>query len=325
MVYWSPGQGYGSTAYNERWMEAQGIGGSNMWPLIAAGAAAQVGGSIYSTYASTKRAKKSLKFAKKMARKQIQWRVKDAKRAGLHPLAALGMTPASGPGIMMPDYSGYAEAGAAINQALQNMGQSAISKKLAEQEVTSRDLDIDYKRLRNQAALMENMGQRSGVGATYLPLGGPAPAGQQIDVQADQPTAVNPGSSGGLSAAVHPAEMFTAVENPRYGSVLIPTLTQQLTESLEDNLMFKIPYYATKIDQYWQGFSAKYGTDPVARAKWMQFWDRRLPDPGQGLEWDYHPAGYFYRQRVGTRARILRRMYETKETERQIWQNHPGF
>lgn len=253
---------------------------------------------------------------------QIQWAVEDAKKAGLHPLAALGVSPASAPVTHTVGGFRGEEGTRQLGAALRQMG-ARPSKEYERQEYESRELDLEYKNLRNDQLLMSNMGQATLGPSGHDNLGRGSVPGQEVDIQPDRPTAANPRSSGGLTAANHPAEMVTYVENPRYGSVAIPTLTQALTESLEDNLMFKIPYYATKIDSYFQGFAAKYGQDPIAMKRWNDFWNERLPDPGRGLEWGYHAAGYFYRQRKGTNARNARRRYETQRSERAIWADMP--
>lgn len=58
------------------------------------------------------------KQAKEFAQNQIQWKVADAKKAGLHPLAALGMSPVMGPSATaVGDFSG-------IDRGLDAMGQN---------------------------------------------------------------------------------------------------------------------------------------------------------------------------------------------------------
>jgi hypothetical protein len=73
-------------------------------------------------------AREQLAYQKELAKNQIQWRVNDAKAAGLHPLAALGVSsmsysPVSGSAVGA-DYSG-------VGQSLQQMGQDIDRARMA--------------------------------------------------------------------------------------------------------------------------------------------------------------------------------------------------
>nr|DAJ57221.1 MAG TPA: minor capsid protein [Microviridae sp.] len=65
-------------------------------------------------------AREQLAYQKELAKNQVQWRVQDAKAAGLHPLAALGVSPMSYSPVsgsaVGADYFG-------VGQSLQQMGQ----------------------------------------------------------------------------------------------------------------------------------------------------------------------------------------------------------
>jgi len=79
----------------------------------AAQAATELGGQIY----SGAQARKARKFDLYKLQNQIQWRVQDAKKAGLHPLAALGISPASGASVMAGS-SGISKMGQSIGQLI---------------------------------------------------------------------------------------------------------------------------------------------------------------------------------------------------------------
>lgn len=69
-------------------------------PVVAAagiGAVASGAGKVADAVLGNKSSKKAWKRQKKVLQNQIQWRVQDAEKAGLHPLAALGVVPAAGP------------------------------------------------------------------------------------------------------------------------------------------------------------------------------------------------------------------------------------
>lgn len=87
-------------------------------PAIAAagiGALADLGGGLVDQYFNEKASDKAWKRQKKVLQNQVQWRVADAVAAGLHPLAALGLSPANGPA---------ATVGSSLGSALSGMGQN---------------------------------------------------------------------------------------------------------------------------------------------------------------------------------------------------------
>lgn len=73
-------------------------------------------------------AREQLAYQKELAHNQVQWRVEDAKKAGLHPLAALGVSPMSYSPVsgsaVGADYSG-------VGQSLQQMGQDIDRARMA--------------------------------------------------------------------------------------------------------------------------------------------------------------------------------------------------
>ena len=74
---------------------------------------------------------KAWKRQRQVLTHQIRWRVKDAKRAGLHPLAALGVSPAAGPSANVvaerSNRGNFAQMGQGLQQILQ-AGQSELQK-----------------------------------------------------------------------------------------------------------------------------------------------------------------------------------------------------
>lgn len=119
----------GSGALKSVTSALSGVGSSNWLPLAGslAGGALGLAGGIYSANKSAQVANNvnllNYKQAKEFAQNQIQWRVADAKKAGLHPLAALGMSPISGPpSAVGADVSG-------LGNGLSEMGQN-ISRSI---------------------------------------------------------------------------------------------------------------------------------------------------------------------------------------------------
>lgn len=281
----------------------------------AVGGTMQAAASAYGAYLSSKSAKKQRKEQRKFAQQQIRWRVADAKAAGIHPLAALGYTGLSYQPVDDRTGQYLSQMGQGLGRAAAGAIDAVSNRKMRDQEIESRELDLEYKHLRNDAQLMENMGQQTAGPNVHGALNrrGVVP-GQSVDVQPDQVIATRPGAPG-MAAGIHPAEMFTEVPTSKHGTGLIPTLTQELTESMEDNLMFKMPYYGMKLEEYFQALKANWkGSKSEFHRRWIGFWQRYLPQPRKGYRWEFSNFGYFYQTRkprkdpIGERA--TRRLFD---------------
>lgn len=128
--------------------------------LVAAGA------SLASSFFSKASADKANKQAAENARRQeelqrefaqsgIQWKVEDAKKAGIHPIYALGaQTTSYAPvsvGSTTPDWSGLSQAGQHIGRAVQSTQtipaqQAAAMQAMQAAQLESVNLDNDIKR-----------------------------------------------------------------------------------------------------------------------------------------------------------------------------------
>lgn len=124
------------------------------------GAAGGIASSLFGSSSQEKANKQNLQLAreqlayqKELAHNQVQWRVEDAKKAGLHPLAALGVSPMSYSPVsgsaVGADYSG-------VGQSLQQMGQDIDRARMAglDREERRRALELQDTQtalaLRNQ-------------------------------------------------------------------------------------------------------------------------------------------------------------------------------
>lgn len=120
-------------------------------------------------------------YQKELMRNQLQWKVEDAKKAGLHPLAALGVSPSSFAPIsgssVGSDYSG-------LGDALRGMGQdidrSILSAKTREEQKDALNLqnqsivlDLRGKDLNNQILEAELASRRAQLAQM---MGPPSPA-----------------------------------------------------------------------------------------------------------------------------------------------------
>lgn len=112
------------------------------WIGPAIGAAASVAGGIADKIMGDKSAKQSWKQQKQVLQNQVQWRVQDSVKAGLHPLAALGMAPA-------------AVGGTTVGTDFQSMGQD-IGRAVEAAANPSDQLNSAVMRLQIERGGLEN-------------------------------------------------------------------------------------------------------------------------------------------------------------------------
>lgn len=88
------------------------------------GANAAKSGAKKAAKSQLKASRQNLRFQKQFAQRGIQWKVRDAKKAGINPLAALGaQTMSFAPSFVGTGDGGQAAAGAALQQGFSGMGQ----------------------------------------------------------------------------------------------------------------------------------------------------------------------------------------------------------
>jgi len=98
--------------------------------------------------------KKERREQRRYAMSGIRWKVKDAIAAGIHPLAAMGASTQSYRPQHIEPIRGFPDIGAIIDKAKANK-MSNDDKALVELAKDSAVLDNDYKRIRNQQAIID--------------------------------------------------------------------------------------------------------------------------------------------------------------------------
>ncbi|AXH77576.1 MAG: DNA pilot protein [Microviridae sp.] len=148
-------------------------------PVAALGTAASIGGDLLNAKAQTDANKANIQQQRDFARHGIQWRVQDAKSAGVHPLYALGaQTPSFSPSSQPVSYGdSLSRMGQDISRAAMS-SQSADEKKQfqIQQSQQSRLLEgqIQNQDLRNQILQEEfNALKSPGTGPGIPSSGGP--------------------------------------------------------------------------------------------------------------------------------------------------------
>lgn len=117
------------------------------------GAIGSIGGSLLGGLFGSNQAKKQEKLQREFAQHGVSWKVEDAKRAGIHPLAALGaQTHAYSPVSIGTDM------GANLANAGQNLG-SALAAGSTKVEKAAQQLQLQRAALENQLLEQQIAGQ----------------------------------------------------------------------------------------------------------------------------------------------------------------------
>lgn len=154
--------------------------------LIAAGASLASGlmasqNSRKANEQSAANAARQEALQREFAQNGIQWKVADAKAAGIHPLYALGANTVSyapqSVGISTPDTSGFANAGQNLGRAIASTqtpdtNQQALNNAMFTQQIEGIKLDNDIKRTK----------LASDLATTRLGAGPPMPTGGTSDI-----------------------------------------------------------------------------------------------------------------------------------------------
>lgn len=209
-----------------------------MDPIVTAGlisAGGNLAGGLLGSDATRSANAANVRFQREFAQNGLTWKVEDAKRAGIHPLAALGASTAS--------FSPSVVADTSMGDALKDMGQDisrAVSqtktdaeKAIIKAQVESWDADVAGKKLDNQIKQKQldqlNMKTPSFPGSDYL-LPGQASSGLVTGkpMERTRSRSTSPHSEGGPIADVGWAEIDPGV------FVAIPS--KDIKERIEDNI-----------------------------------------------------------------------------------------
>ena len=145
--------------------------------LISAGSSLLSG--LLGSRATKEANKDNAALQKEAAQNQVQWRVADANKAGVSPLAALGMTPIS----MSPSYVGNDSMASAVGNMGQDIGRAVTAKMGPQERVTAAMNAIQLENgqlqndlLRTQIRRLNSPGTPPGIAAdTIVPGQGDVP------------------------------------------------------------------------------------------------------------------------------------------------------
>lgn len=184
---------------------------------------------------------------------QLQWRVADAKAAGIHPLAALGLSPASGPVAQLPDLSsGMNQLGQAVSDYIERNSpmsklreeNAKLQNQILSSEAEQRRMDLEDRKRNTgtisggQDIFQNNMGQAPSQGVQIVP--------SQVTSKLPQ----NPVVSAGVDAS-HKWSTWP-VEDDKYKMgemVLIPQ--GQLADLVSESAFYAIRDWSQHIKRKW--------------------------------------------------------------------------
>lgn len=260
-----------------------------MWETLINAATNLIGGNMKQNAQENANAMNQANWQTQMAytdlvnKNQIQWKVADAKAAGLHPLAALGASTATGPTSAIgaiPETGGgegVAAAGQDISRAM-NASRSQQQRAQAFDE-TMRSLQLESLSLRNDLTRSQiarlNQSQNPPVPSFDERWQGAPGQGQAVKMK---PWEFTPGQEG--KPWMEPGAITDVGHaRTRDGYAVVPS--KEMQERIEDNFLASMSWMMRNQIMPSLGFSNM--EKPPAAA------------PPEGYEWRWHPFYQEYR------------------------------
>lgn len=240
------------------------------WPAVVgavAGALAPIAGDIYSTRQNQNFQdhwnRVSIDEAEKYAKNSIQYRVADAKRAGIHPLAALGINPAQGPVLNSnpPGHNLGDAMGRSVGQLLDMADRVKLKAELKREEAYTRNIDADTEV--KKAQLRQILGQRpvpSFNDGEYSSV----VAGSDDLVRVDQ-ASITASDFAGHDAGIDNMEKVAV---NRHGSIY-EAPTQEIQESVSEEITNQVRYGMGKAVDYAAGQLAFRASNTKKAKQWV--------------------------------------------------------
>lgn len=201
-----------------------------MLPALIAGGAALLGAgaSLYggrkSQKSNNKNMDKNVKYQKQFAQQGVQWKVADAKAAGLHPLYAMGAQTNSFSPVAVQDSMGPAWA---------NAGQDISRAMYAGADAMTRNATKQMSALSLERAGLENELLRAQIAKLVGQVGPPVPTGaQSLGVWESKPAEVITSRPDAPHITAGPAG--PAYTEANFGPFKMNLLSSTVSEQLED-------------------------------------------------------------------------------------------
>lgn len=253
---------------------------------------------------------------KEFAQHGVRWRVEDARKAGLHPLAALGISPAQGSTAFAGDHT---SAHGGLSEGLSQLGSKFDKKDPYTEKLKKLDLRKKNLELRILEKELENMGVGEGprtdsLGNLITDSKGNLTGmdSQRINGESDpsvkrivpEKAVIHGNREGGIGAG----EQWLNMGDGSYKS----TYSQTGSEPMESSIQDKINVEGKRIwNQFKNEFYVKFHKAKGAEATFQRIRDD-MPrqSPGKGKEWRYdHIWDDWYPVKKGTGGSWSRLLY----------------
>lgn len=253
------------------------------------GAGASLASSILGNKSQEKQAEANIKYQKQFAQSGIQWKVQDAKKAKIHPLAALGaQTHSFAPVSVGSDYSGLAQAGQDIGRAIdadRNSGERVDAFVKQTRALQLQRLGLENELLASQIAKVRQPGHPP---ATPDPKNlGMIPGQGDVKTQPHKVTASHPHDASREAGAI------TDTGHAWTGTGWAPVMSDDFKQRSEEDPWAVIGHWAR--NRIPQSFQIKSSFKPPFKALSDEYWA-------------YHPYAQEYRifrrKRSGTHSRF---------------------
>lgn len=182
-------------------------------------------------------------FQRELAQNSVQYRVADAKAAGVSPYAALGMNAMSGSGASIPMQNEMSGLGNAFERA-GNKILSPMQRKANELDLKYKGLQVDLLSAQVAAARLA-VAKQTGE-PEVNPFTGASletrPAGALTDTLPSEVVSSIPGDDH-VEAGTHPPLSFMR----RADGALVPIKSKRMKEELEDDPIAQLGYHADRL------------------------------------------------------------------------------
>lgn len=197
------------------------------------GAAGSLIGGLFGKKSAEKQAAQNIKMQKQFAQQGIQWKVEDAKKAGIHPLYALGAQTHSFSPVSVGD-----PLPGAIADMGQNIGRAVDSGRTTNERFATRLGELSVQR-----AELENTKLASEIALLQQPGTAPAPLTENPIVPGQAVTHTKPDQSVVLTGnpsqdpAINPELTLIRTKNG-----YSPAPSENFKKLTEDNLLLEVPW-----------------------------------------------------------------------------------
>lgn len=256
----------------------------------------------------------NLAMQKEFAQQGIRWKVEDAKRAGLHPLAALGAntmsySPQRVGTTPSPDFRGF---GQDISRAIQTQ-KTAGERELIALQILDAKETVKHKELINQG-LQKKLSELDATppmpSTPHDPESGVLRSSptDYVGIQGNRGVKwkdrdLEKSDRPGIAAGMAPGEQFVRMGE----KTAMRTISKELSEPMESSWFSNFQYFGYRLAEHVKRFVRAYGSDASVR-QFVKYLRKQQPNrsAGKGREWRYnHWTGLWKSRKIGKRSKVL--------------------